>query len=415
MNPTLHIALRFISHRKRSMLISFAGITLGVAFFICTQAQTQGFERFYIKTVLGSTGALTVEDKFQPRFTGVLQARGYDIVGVANEQGRKYIAGIDNADQVIRVIREFSNVAACTPVLEGSVTLRTNFREEVFRVQGIDLEAHLQTTALGEQIVAGDLAAFRAHPQGLLLGAELAKKLQTRVGDTVTLAGPDATPRAFFVSGIFQTGDNLIDERRGFIHLPAARRVLNKPAGLTLIMVKLIDPDRAPQLAAHLETLLQHRVRSWQDRERGNLQVFHAIRISAAITVSAIIVLAGFGIFNVLTLMILDKTREIAILRSMGYERGDIRDIFLWQGLLIAAVGGAAGCVFGMVLTWWISRVPVRIRGFFAADHFLVSWSWTHYVAALAVAFTAVLLASYWPARRAARLAPVDVLRGSGQ
>ncbi|MEI6297096.1 MAG: FtsX-like permease family protein, partial [bacterium] len=117
----------------------------------------------------------------------------------------------------------------------------------------------------------------------------------------------------------------------------------------------------------------------------------------------------------VLTLMILDKTREIAILRSMGYERRDIRNIFLWQGLLIAAVGSAAGCGLGMLLTWWISRVPVRIRGFFAADHFLVSWSFTHYLAALVVAFVAVLIASYWPARRAARLAPVDVLRGSGQ
>ena len=142
MSPTLHIALRFISHRKRSMLISFVGIMLGVAFFICTQAQTQGFERFYIKTVLGSTGALTVEDKFQPRFTGLLQSHGYDVVGLANEQGRKYITGIDNADQVMRVVREFSNVSACTPVLEGSVTLRTNFKEEVFRVQGINLEAH---------------------------------------------------------------------------------------------------------------------------------------------------------------------------------------------------------------------------------------------------------------------------------
>jgi lipoprotein-releasing system permease protein len=173
--------------------------------------------------------------------------------------------------------------------------------------------------------------------------------------------------------------------------------------------------DRAPQLAAHLEELLQHRSRSWQERERGNLEVFRAIRYSAAITVSTIIVLAGFGIFNILTLMVLEKVREIAILRSMGYRRSDISAIFLWQGLLVAIIGSTLGCILGALLTWGVSRIPVRVRGFFATDHFLVYWTWHHYVAAIGIAFVGVFLASYFPARRAAGLAPVAILRGSGQ
>jgi lipoprotein-releasing system permease protein len=175
------------------------------------------------------------------------------------------------------------------------------------------------------------------------------------------------------------------------------------------------DPGRAPQLAARLEELLQHRARSWQERARGNLQIFRAIRVSAAITVSAIILLAGFGIFNVLTLMIIDKVREIAILRSMGYQRGDISAIFLWQGMLVAAAGSVLGCGLGAFLTYTVSRVPMHIRGFFAADHFLVYWSGAHYFSAVVIAFTAVLVASYFPSRRAARLVPVSILRGAGQ
>ncbi len=162
-------------------------------------------------------------------------------------------------------------------------------------------------------------------------------------------------------------------------------------------------------------SLLDHRSRSWQERESGNLQIFKAIRYSAAITVSTIIVLAGFGIFNILTLMVLEKVREIAILRSMGYRRGDISAIFLWQGLLIAAIGSTAGCILGALMTWGVSRIPVRVRGFFAVDHFLVYWSWHHYLAAIGIAFVGVFLASYFPARRAAKLAPVTILRGSGQ
>ena len=113
-----------------------------------------------------------------------------------------------------------------------------------------------------------------------------------------------------------------------------------------------------------------------------------------------------------------DGAREsacIAILRSMGYRRADISAIFLWQGFLIATIGSAMGCVLGALLTWAISRIPVHIRGFFSADHFLVDWSGQHYLAAIGIAFVGVFLASYFPARRAAKLAPVDVLRGTGQ
>jgi len=124
-----------------------------------------------------------------------------------------------------------------------------------------------------------------------------------------------------------------------------------------MIIYKLRDPDRAPALASHFENLFQHGAQSWQEREEGNLQIFSTLRISAAITVSLIILLAGFGIFNVLTMSVLSKVREIAILRSMGYRRIDISAIFLWQGALIAGVGSLLGCILGALLTWGISHV----------------------------------------------------------
>lgn len=415
MSPPLFIALRFIRHRKRAILISLAGITLGVAFFICTQAQTQGFEKFYIQTVLGTSGAVLVQDRFQNRYTGILEQKANDMVAVSGQKPRKYYDGITDPDRVMRVIREFSTVQACAPVLEDNASILSDFRTEVCRVLGIDLDAQLAATDLRAHMIAGDLGIFRITPSGILLGSILAQKMRVTVGDNISLMAPGGETRNYRVCGISQTGDNLLDERRAYIHLREAQSLLNKPAAVSYVIVKMRDPDRAPQLATRLEELLQHRARSWQERAQGTLQVFRAIRISAAITVSAIIMLAGFGIFNVLTLMIIDKVREIAILRSMGYQRRDISAIFLWQGLLVAATGSIVGCVLGFGLTYFVSRVPVRIRGFFAADHFMVDWSVAHYVMAIVIAFVAVLLASYFPSRRAAMLAPVAILRGSGQ
>ena len=275
---------------------------------------------------------------------------------------------------MMRAIREFSNVIACTPVLEDNVTITTNdFSHELSRLLGIDLDSELVATDLKKQLTAGDLGDFRTQPRGVLLGSILANNLRVKVGDTISIAATTGEPLPFRVSGIVQTGDNLLDERRAYVHRRAAENLLGKPGAASYIIVKMRDPERAPQLADRLEEVLGHRARSWQERAAGNLQIFRALRVSAAVTVAAIIALAGFGIFNVLTLMILDKMHDIAILRSMGYRRNDISAIFLWQGLVVAALGSIFGCGLGALLTYLISRIPVRVRGFFSTDH--LSWN----------------------------------------
>ena len=112
-----------------------------------------------------------------------------------------------------------------------------------------------------------------------------------------------------------------MDAARVYAHAKVAQNLLRKPYPASMIIYKLRDPERAPSLAKQFERLFQHSAQSWQEREAGNLQLFLTLRISAAITVSLIILLAGFGIFNVLTMSVLSKVKEIAILRSMGYRR----------------------------------------------------------------------------------------------
>jgi lipoprotein-releasing system permease protein len=123
--------------------------------------------------------------------------------------------------------------------------------------------------------------------------------------------------------------------------------------------------------------------------------------------------LAGFGIFNVLTMTVLSKMKEIAILRSMGYRRRDISAIFLWQGAMIATAGSLIGCLAGALLSWGVSKIPIHLRGLLSTDYFVVAWDWRHYVWAVLLAMISVFIASYVPARRAAGLLPVTTLRGS--
>jgi lipoprotein-releasing system permease protein len=410
LTPPLYIALRFLMHRKRALLLSLSGVVFGVGIFICTQAQTQGFAQHFINSTVGSNGALVVRSRFRPRYPSlVVPSRSSKPTPALRLQ----FEGITNANEIMRVSRQFSNVVSCSPVLRGTLSARAGFQNATVDFFGIDPALHAHTTDILQQLIAGKYDDFRNNTTSLIIGSRLAEYLGVQTGDTMQVLSPSGEYWRFTVAGIARAGVGSIDATRVYAHARVAQTLLQRPFGASMIIYKLRNPDRAPALAKHFENLFQHSAESWQDREESTLQLFLTLRASAAITVSLIILLAGFGIFNVLTMSVLSKVKEIAILRSMGYRRIDISAIFLWQGALIAAAGSLLGCVLGAVLTWMIGRIPIRIRGLLYADHFLVSWDWRHYIWATLLAVIAVFIASYVPARRAALLAPVATLRGS--
>jgi len=407
--PPLYIAIRFLVHRKRALLLSLAGVVFGVAIFIGTQAQTQGFAQYFIDSTLGSNGAVLLRSPFRPHSAMLIPPKN----SKAQAAHRSYFEGINNAGAIMRVSRQFSEVIACSPILRGTLSARAGFENATVDLYGIDPALHLQTTDLSHQIVQGDFNDFRNNPNSIIIGSKLASTLDVAAGEMVQLLPPGGEYRRLAVAAVARSGVGSIDATRIYAHARVAQTLLRKPYTASMIIYKLRDPQRAPELAHHFEALFQHEAQGWQEREESTLQLFLTLRVSAAITVSLIILLAGFGIFNVLTMTVLSKVKEIAILRSMGYRRIDISAIFLWQGAMIAVAGSVIGCIFGALITWGISHIPIQIRGLLYANHFLVAWDWRHYLWATLLALVAVTLASYVPARRAAELPPVATLRGS--
>jgi lipoprotein-releasing system permease protein len=408
--PPLYIALRFLTHRKRALLLSLSGVVFGVAIFICTQAQTQGFTRYFIESNIGSNGALVVRSRFRPRYEPLMVAAKNSKAVTGR---RLYFEGITNPNEIMRVSRQFPDVVSCSPVLRGTLSARAGFENATVDLYGIDPGLHAQTTDILHQLIDGNFDDFRNNTSAIIIGSRLAELLQTNVGETVQLLAPNGEYWRFNVAAIARAGIGSIDSTRIYSHAKVAQALLQQPSGASMIIYKLRDRNRAPVLASRFETLFQHNAVSWQEREESTLQLFLTLRMSVAITTSLIILLAGFGIFNVLTMSVLAKIKEIAILRSMGYRRIDISWIFLWQGAVIAAAGSLVGCLLGALMTWGISHIPIRLRGLLYTNHFVVTWEWQHYVFATFLALLAVFIASYVPARRAAELPPVVTIRGS--
>lgn len=411
MYTNFKIALRFLLSRKRAMLMSLGGIIFGVGFFIVTQAQTSGFERFFIKTILGVNGMVRVEDRFQSTMRS-MEAEAGSNFRVSLENSVKYISGVEFPEQLMEAIHRFPDVVATAPVIRGSAMIIANFKEFDCTPYGIDTQTHFQVSDLEEQVIHGSIESFQKNPYGVLIGERLASRMNLSPNDTLLLLARGQSFR-YRVAGIFETGIEQVDKERVYMHLAATRTLLNRPTGASFIQINLTSPDKAPAIADRLREVLSHSVMSWQNREKTWLQVFSVLRISSALTVSTIILISGLGMFNTLVMIIIDKTREIAILRSMGYTRSDITQIFMLQGLLVLGFGILLGWAFAASATFTLSKLPIRIRGIFATDSFVVNWDISHYLWAAAIASIIVVIASYFPARRAARLEPGAVIRGS--
>lgn len=415
MSHNFRIAIRFLLAKKRSMLMSLAGIVFGVGFFISTQAQLSGYQELFIETILGTDGAIRIEDRIQETsvFVEAGSSKGSSTnFFLSDENNRRFVEGIEHPESVVEAIMELSNIEATSSVLKGSVQLQSALREDSGQVFGITVDDHLAVSALEDQIVSGSITDFRTKTMGVILGVKMAARLDVSVGDSLIVRAVDQQ-RRLKVSALYETGVSEIDKKRVFMHINTVRSLLKKPHGVSFIQVSVFDRARTLIDSQLIENVTNHFSTPWQEREKSLLELFKILRISSAITVSTIIIVSGLGMFSMLVMIVMEKTREIAILRSMGYTRGDISSIFLWQGAIVLVLGTAIGCCLGVLMTYGISKLPMPSAGLFTSEFFEVNWSGWHYVQAVVAATFIVMIASLIPARRAARLVPGDVIRGT--
>ncbi len=394
--------------------MSLLGIVFGIGFFVVTQAQTSGFEVFFIRTILGTNGAIRVSDRFQDMEGTVSKVSrdGKESFVFRSRENARYVEGIEYPQLVKTALREFPEISGISEIIEGTGILDSGSRKLAVQLHGLRIKDHIMVSELENQLLQGDIDNLDADRSGILVGSWIAERLSLSEGDRVTLIG-GAENQQLRVAGVFETGVSQIDKTRIYLDLATARSFLGKPFGDSIFQVSIQDPEKASEIAAQMQMTLGHRVIGWQEREKVWLEVFKALRFSSAITVSSILLLSGLGMFNVFAIMVIEKNRDIAILRSIGFTPRDVSAVFLWQGGIVLLGGIVLGSATGFLATYGISRIPLRIRGIFSTDSFVVNWDVTHYLWAIAIATLFVGVASWIPARRAAKIEPAKIIRES--
>ena len=394
------------------MTMSLVGIVFGISFFIVTQAQTSGFQVFFIKTILGTNGAIRISDRFQDMEGTVRKVLDDGEVRFIfkSRKDARYVEGIDYPNKLRHALNHFQSITGVSEIIETNGVLDSESRMHSVQVHGLRIKDHIMVSNIENQLVQGSVEIFQKDQMGLLVGHRVAERLRLQLGDRVNLIG-GAQNFQLRVSGIFETGVSDIDKKRIYIDLSTARSFSGKRFGGSIFQLGLAEPEIATEISAQIQETIGHRTVSWQEREKVWLDVFKVLRISSAITVSSILLLSGLGMFNVFAIMVIEKTRDIAILRSMGFTPSDVSAIFLWQGGIVLTAGIVIGSLVGFLATYGISKIPLRIRGVFTADNFVVNWDINHYLWAIVIASVFVSVASWIPARRAAKVEPAKIIR----
>jgi len=268
-------------------------------------------------------------------------------------------------------------------------------------------------TTLQEKMIEGSLDALTADTNGVVVGAGLAQKFHLALGSSISVISASGASHALRVVGLFRTGNASYDEGQIFVVLKRAQAVLERPNRINRFVIQLADATQARVVAAQIEAVSGYKSVSWIEASEDTLSLLLVRNIIMYSVVSAILVVASFGIYNTLSTIVMEKTRDIAILKSMGFHARDVRRIFLLEGLIIGCAGSVFGLLMGAGLMRILAGVALRPPGVSEVVHLPIWWGPEQFALAAAFALASCLAAAYLPAKRASRVHPVDILRGA--
>ena len=411
----LFIALRYLRARRRQAVvglitgISVLGVAAGVAALIIALAITNGMRRDLQDRLVGATAHV-------------------ELLRISGD-------GIRDWRPLMERLRHQSHVQAEAPSLYGEVLISRGPRSGGALIKGIVPADELGIGNLLQSVNEGTYAPLSA-PVGqdptttdvvtppLVIGHELALTLGAAVGDTLLITSPqgELTPlglipryQRFVVIGIFSSGFYQYDSGYAFMRLGDAQRLFSEPDLVSMISFRLDDLNRAPQVARAIAAAAGpgYQATTWQEQNR---ELFRALKLEQAVTfvvLALIVVVAALNILSALTMMVMEKTRDIAVMMSFGVSPGQVRRIFLLQGLLISAVGTVLGLVVGSAgsLLGAHYRFIQLDPGVYSIDHLPFAPTITDAALVGAVSLLVALLATLYPSHSAARVLPAEALR----
>lgn len=415
------LAFRYLLSRRRQTLLMLLGVSFGTAAFVLLSGIMLGFRGYLVGQLLDNSGHVYIQAREEFLTERSLDASFFsDAPGLlalwrVPPSGRKDSDTVEFPQAWYARLAADPRVAAYSPRLTTAVLFAKGRATATSTLIGCDPDRQARVTTIGRYVTEGRFGDLGAGGRRLALGDELKRKLGVELSQNVLVSLPDAAaPVPFKIAAVFRTGNKLFDET-AYTSLVDVQALNRTPNRVNEIIVRLKDHRGAAAAAAGWARLGPEKVESW---DRRNAYIFDVFRIQDTVrfsSIGAVLIVAGFGIYNVLNMMALQKRRDVAILRSIGYTTRDITVLFFSQGIALGVAGSLFGLLIGYAVSLPLESIQLATGPMGGVGHLMIERSLVIYCQAATMALTSAVLASVLPARAAARTPPIEIIRGGGE
>lgn len=412
----ISIAKSLLLARLKQTIVAAVGVTFSITMFVTLLGFMTGLNTMLDSLILNRTPHVRLFNDIKPLEVQPIDASGkykgaYNFISsIKSGAGRKEIY---NSGAIIQRINEDDRVLGLAPRINAPVFFNDGAIEITASINGIDVVEEMRLFHFNEYVTTGNPIDLKNVSNSIVLGKALAEKLLANIGDVVQLTTSQGERFPLKVVGYFESGLLDFDKTQAYASIGTVQKLLGKDKSyVTDLQVKLNDILLAPAVAKEYAILFQT---DTEDIQTANSQFETGSRVRSIISYTVgitLLVVAGFGIYNILNMMIFEKMETIAILKATGFSGNDVKRIFMTIAMTIGVVGGLAGLLFGFLLSSLIDQIPFNTAALPTITTYPINYNIAYYIIGVTFALITTYFAGFFPARKAGKVDPVIIIRG---
>lgn len=402
------IALTHLLTRKKQTMVAALGVTVGIGIFIFMISLVVGFNRYSDESLFKAVPHIRIyQDDILSRPLMPYLDSVYE-TAIVNPKIANLTKSLINPEKILADFKKQEDVITVAPQVSANLFYNNGTSQINGIASGVNIMEANAMFNIQSTMLAGDVRNLLTLPNGIIIGVGIADQLNIQLNDNINITSAIGVIKVMKVVGIFKTSNSAIDKTKSYTSLAVAQQLLHQSSSyVTDILVNIKDPNKAPEYAKRYESLTGYKIEDWQAANEQTMASNKTRKVMFGAISVAILLVAAFGIYNIINMTIKEKLNDIAILKATGFKGKDVINIFIKETLVMGFIGTSIGLVLAAILIKFVSGIYIGGD----REYFPIGFEKSIFIMGSVIGMLVTLGAGYIPARNAAKVDPIEIFR----